>query len=160
MNNKVNTVEKEVCEADRAYTAGFLDADGAIMALIEKHNEKKFGFRVRVVVKISQKERDILDWLEKTYCIGHVYKNRTTFDWTIKNQKDVMTFLTDVSPYIKLKKKQAAKALHILKVDITTFDDLCNVARIADALSRLNVRSKNRRRNYAAMIQRTPFRND
>ena len=42
-------------EADRAYLAGLIDADGAIMASIEKHREKKFGFRVRVTLKITQK---------------------------------------------------------------------------------------------------------
>ena len=46
----VNTVGKGCSEVDRAYLAGFLDADGAIMAIIEKHQEKKFDFRIRIIM--------------------------------------------------------------------------------------------------------------
>lgn len=56
---KVNAVGKDASEVDWAYTAGFLDGDGAIMATIERHPEKRFGFRVRVCVKIlSEGSRD------------------------------------------------------------------------------------------------------
>jgi len=37
---------------------------------------------------------------------------------------------------------------------------LLKIARLADALSRLNVRSKNRRKNFVAMIQKNPSSND
>ena len=77
-----NAVGKEYSEAKRAYLAGFLDADGAIMATIERHQEKKFR------------------------------------------------------------------------------QDLLKVARFADALARLNVRSKNRRKNYMSMIKEYFSSND
>ena len=38
---KVHPVGKRLSEVERAYIAGFLDADGAIMASIERHPEKK-----------------------------------------------------------------------------------------------------------------------
>ena len=56
-------------EVDQAYLAGLIDGDGAIMATIEKHSEKKFGFRVRVEVKITQKESNVLSLLVKKYKI-------------------------------------------------------------------------------------------
>jgi len=46
-------------DVERAYLAGFFDADGAIMASIERHAEKRYGFRVRLLIKIAQKNRDI-----------------------------------------------------------------------------------------------------
>lgn len=57
----VNTVGKDVSEALKSYIAGFLDADGAIMAPIERHNEKKFKLRVRVIVSISQRNQEVLN---------------------------------------------------------------------------------------------------
>jgi len=36
---EVNPVGKPVSEVDRAYLAGLLDGDGAIMAVIERHSQ-------------------------------------------------------------------------------------------------------------------------
>ena len=33
-----------------SYIAGFLDGDGAVSAIIERHPEKKFRYRVRVTL--------------------------------------------------------------------------------------------------------------
>ena len=57
---KVDPVGKTLSEVNRAYLAGFLDGDGAIMACIERHPEKRFRFRVRINIKISQKGDKIL----------------------------------------------------------------------------------------------------
>lgn len=144
---------KEFSEVKRAYLAGFLDADGAIMASIEKHPEKKYGFRVRVVVKITQKDRKVLDWFADEFQIGKVVQNRTTYDWIIKDQILVNELLHITKPYLQVKTMQADLALEILKVSIKSKNDLLAVAQIADTLSRLNVRSENRRKNYVVMIQ-------
>ena len=45
----VHPVGKTIPEVNKAYLAGFLDGDGAIMALLERHPAKRFGFRVRVM---------------------------------------------------------------------------------------------------------------
>ena len=144
---------KEFSEVNRAYLAGFLDADGAIMACIERHREKKYGFRVRVIVKITQKERDILDWFQDQFQIGKVVCNRTTYDWVIKDQNLVRFILEIVIPYLQVQPLQASYATEILNISIGSSNDLMKVAQLADALSRLNVRSENRRKNYAVTIQ-------
>ena len=144
---------KEFSEVNRAYLAGFLDADGAIMACIEKHREKKYGFRIRVIVKITQKERSILDWFQDQFQIGKVVCNRTTYDWMIKDQSLVRLILEIVTPYLQVKRIQASYAVEILNTSIGSSDDLIKVAQLADALSRLNVRSENRRKNYAVTVQ-------
>ena len=144
---------KESSEVIRAYLAGFLDADGAIMATIEKHLEKKYGFRVRVIVKITQKDRLILDWMVNEFQVGHVVPNRTTFDWLVKQQKACFDLLQLVAPYVQVKKRQIKYALEILSKTVTSSKDLLEQAQIADALSRLNVRSENRRKNYAITVQ-------
>ncbi len=150
---KVNPVGKDLSEAIRAYTAGFLDADGAIMATIEKHHEKKFGFRVRIMVKITQKELAVIRWFLQTFRVGYIRKNKTTHEWIVRDQQIIKTILQTLLPYLRVKKFQAEKALEIIDVNVITIHDLLRVARTADALSRFNVRSKNRRKNFVAMIQ-------
>ncbi len=151
---------KIISEAKIAYTAGFLDADGAIMAVIEQHREKRFGFRVRVVVKITQKDKNVLDWFHRTYNVGQITNNTRAHEWLIRDQSDAKIFLKVICPYLKSKQRQAVIALQILDYNITTKEELVHVARLADTLSGFNVRSKNRRKNYATKIQETISRND
>jgi intein/homing endonuclease len=157
---KVNAVGKRVSEASRAYLAGFLDADGSIMAVIEKHPEKKFGFRVRVIVKITQHNEEILQWFLRQFRIGRIQRNRRAYDWIIRDQSSVKEFLVLIRPYLRLKAKQARIAIKILEMTIFSRSELLKVAQLADTLSELNVRSKNRRNNYTVMIQETLSRND
>ena len=149
---KANAVGKISNETDRAYLAGLIDGDGAIMATIERHSEKKFGFRVRLEIKITQKEANVLLFLRKRHKSGHVAANRTTHDWIVRKQSDVRKMLNFISPYSLTKQKQIKLAIQILDSNIQTKTDLIRMARLADALSRFNVRSKSRRKNYASMI--------
>ena len=157
---KVNPVGKRLSEVERAYIAGFLDADGAIMACIEKHQEKKFGFRIRVVLKATQSNPHVLEWLQKKCRSGLVRKNRTTYDWLVRNQNQVQALLSVLKPYFKVKKQQAIKALKMLNSKVDSFKEFTKIAREADSLAKLNVRSKNRRTNFASMIQDKRSRND
>ncbi len=115
--------------------------------------KKKYGFRVRVVFKITQKDRKVLDWFADLFQCGRVRSNRTTFDWIIKNQKEIKYLTELLLPYLQVKKQQAIYALEIMEMIILRREDLLKAAELADALSRLNVRSENRRLNHAAMIQ-------
>lgn len=157
---KVNTVGKKFSAVERAYFAGFLDADGCIMATIERHSEKRFGFRVRITLKLSQADRRILDWFLDKLRVGYIRKNRTAHDWVIRDQKIARIVLEMILPYLKVKKTQAKIALTILNTSIVSSYALLKVARLADALSKLNVRSKGRRKNFMAMIQGNFSRND
>jgi len=157
---KVNTVGKKLSEVVCAYLAGFLDGDGAIMACIEKHQEKKFGFRVRVFVKITQRDRINLEWIFAETGLGSIMTRKSYCEWLIRDQSQVRNFLDSILPYLRCKKKQALIAAKILSQKILSKDDLINTSQLADSLSVLNVRSKNRRRNFSTMIKDSFSRND
>gem|GEM_PF-3894391 len=140
--------------------AGLIDADGAIIASIESHAEKKFKFRVRVIIKVTQKDQDILIWLKETTQFGRVVKNRTVFDWILRYQRHALIFLEMIKPFIRGKTNQLELALRILSTPVETYQDLISVAQLADTLASFNVRSKNRRKNYVSKIQETVSRND
>jgi hypothetical protein len=156
----VNAVGRPLSNTECAYIAGFLDGDGAIMAAIEKHPEKRFRFRVRVAVKATQlHERDVA-WLPKMTGIGLVRPNRSAHEWIVRNQKDIVWLLEALAPFLRSKFRQAEIALTILKTNIDSLQDLCAIAHLADQLATLNVRSKNRRLNFAGMICVAPVTTD
>ena len=157
---EVNTVGKILSEAERAYFAGFLDADGAIMATIERHKEKKFKFRVRVTLKISQRDQKVLTWFKSQTKSGYIRKNRTVFDWIVRDQEKALKILKLIIPFLKIKGKQAKIAIEIIEMRIDSFSDLLKAARLADTLASFNVRSKGRRKNFASMIEENVSRND
>jgi hypothetical protein len=147
-------------EVDLAYVAGLVDGDGAIMAIIEPHDEKKFRFRVRVVLKVTQKYEKDLVFLIKLFGCGGVRQNRSTFDWILRDQRSLKDILARLLPYSRSKRQQIKLALRILATDIVSRKDLLRVARLADTLSAFNIRSNNRRKNYAVTIQEHVSSND
>ena len=148
-------------EVNKAYISGLLDGDGAIMACIEKHAEKKFGFRVRIYIKISQNNYKILNWCKLTTRMGNVRNVKNDeYEWRIRNQEDAKFLLELLLPYLKIKKRQGDLAKKILNTKIKTIKGLLKIAELADALSKLNVRSQGRRKNFMAMIQKSISPND
>ena len=158
--NMVGSVGKGCSEADRAYIAGLMDCDGAIMASIEFHREKKFRFRVRVILQLTQKNPKLLQWIHTLLGVGYIRKNRTTFDWIVKDQHYCKELLEMIKVHSKGKQKQIELALTILQTSIASKSDLVHVARLADTLSSYNVRSFGRRKNYVSKIQEYPSSND
>jgi hypothetical protein len=97
--------------------------------------------------------------------VGTVRANRLgqkgqTFDLHIRDRVQVQTILKLLKPHLRVKKRQAEMALEILNLTIESSKDLIKSARLADALSRFNVRSKNRRKNFVAKIQEHLSPND
>ena len=154
-------MRKILSEANKAYISGLLDGDGAIMACIEKHAEKKFGFRVRIYIKISQNDCKILNWCKSVTGLGRIRAVRNNgHEWIIRNQEDAKILMKALTLYLKVKNKQSRLALKILNTEIKTVKNLFKVAKLADALSKLNVRSKGRRKNFMTMIQENISPND
>jgi len=154
-------VRKILSVANKAYISGLLDGDGAIMACIEKHAEKKFGFRIRIFIKISQNNFKILNWCKFITSFGNIrHIENDEYEWIIRNQQDAKLILQLLIPYLKIKNKQARIALRILNTQIKTIKQLLKNATLADALSKLNVRSQGRRKNFMTMIQESISPND
>src|SRR3989344_4497303 len=136
---KVGTVGKILSEVQRAYLAGLIDGDGAIMACIEPHKEKKFKFRIRVSVKVTLSDIKDIRWLHNLTGVGRIGKNRRTYEWIVRDKKETKWILEMLSPYLHSKKKQAIIALRILRNRVDTRGRLYKVACLADALSSFNV---------------------
>jgi hypothetical protein len=153
-------VGKTIPEVHKAYLAGFIDGDGAIMALLERHPTKRFGYRVRVWVKATQLRHSDVAWLRDELGFGQVRRSRECWEWLVKDQSDARWLLEAIRPYARIKAQQIEIAIEILKRRVDSIDELRAIAELADTLAALNVRSRGRRQNTAAMIQGFVSRND
>ena len=111
-------------------------------------------------LKATQLRREDVAWLADHFDSGQIVASRDCWEWLVKDQVHVRQLLEMVQPYARVKARQVALALQILSVRIDSIDELRQVAKLADALSLLNVRSRGRRQNTAAMIQGFVSRND
>ena len=150
---KAHAVGKHLSAVERAYLAGFIDGDGAIMATIERHAEKRFGFRVRLEIKITQYHRHDIAWLIPATGVGYIRQNNRTYEWVVRNRHAVAWLIDVIAPYIRTKTKQVKIARRMVRRTMLTKRDLVTMAQLADTLSSFNVRSKDRRKNYASMIK-------
>ena len=109
-----------------AYIAGFLDADGYITIKIEKSKTCHFGIRGRVRVGFAQNRSRgfVLDILAKFVNSGVVseYDHNNMAEYVINDQKAIFDLLTNIEPFVLVKKKQlelAKKFILFKKVGYT-----------------------------------------
>jgi intein/homing endonuclease len=157
---KVNTVDKKYSEVFLAWLAGFFEGDGTIMCYIDKAKGYKFKFRIRVIIKLSQKSNKVLEDINKDLQLGNIFLNRTyekrnCFDLVIANQDHVLTFINLINPYCRFKKNQIeiAKIILTKRKLISSEKDLLKLAKLADSLSILNIRSNNDGKKYTTLIK-------
>lgn len=105
---------------NKNYIAGFFDGEGSAMILTVRM-AKRIGtiYRFRPVIKIAQKELDILRGISKYLGYGHV----TNYDHVLNGKRfsmgnfivngldGVLQFVEDIAPYSELKKD----ALYVVK---------------------------------------------
>ena len=153
------TVGKKLSNTDLAYIAGFLDGDGAIMAIIERHNEKKYKFRVRIFLEFSQQKSnvDILKYIRDKIGSGSLsISNKQVFKLSIKDKVILNKILPQLLNFSQVKPRQIKIALKILSIEIKDRRDLVTAALLADELSGMNIRSKGRRKNSSKILDISP----
>ena len=149
------TVGKSRNNVQYSYIAGFLDGDGAVSAIIERHSEKKFRYRVRVTLDFYQHKNNIavLGYIRKILGEGSLGKSiRDTHKLSIKNQTSLKRILPLLYRYSIIKKRQIELALRILNSVVLVKNDLVKNAKLADILCSFNIRSKGIRKNTSSII--------
>lgn len=92
-----------------AYAAGVIDGEGCISSALEPN-----GGKYRVQVAVSQREPEVIAWLATTLG-GKVWtcNTRTRRLWKVTPRHEVRELLTNVLPYLTLKKPQAELAIEM-----------------------------------------------
>lgn len=117
MNNSKKRLEQKVVnklsDTDAAYIAGFLDGEGSI-SLNKSHKNDGRTPSYSLSVKITQNDRNVLDWIKVTVGMGtictHSYRSN---QWTFRSYR-VIDFLKQIYPYLKVKRIQADVAFKYL----------------------------------------------
>ena len=104
------------------YIAGFVDGEGYLSILKLRRKSARGGIWYQAVIKVSQREKDskVLEYIQETY--GGVMSGRRTYTdnscpsltLDIKNKGDIQKMLTDLLPYLIVKKNQAELLLEFL----------------------------------------------
>ena len=147
---------KKISNIHYAYIAGFLDGDGTIMAIIERHKEKKFKFRVRISLEFTQHEDNIiiLQCIKKIIGSGSLSSsNKRVWKLSVKNTKVLKEILKKLEPFVVAKTRQIILALKILNSEVNTRNDLLRMGRLADRLSGFNIKSRSRRLNTSRLLE-------
>lgn len=143
----------EISNLDKAYLAGFLDADGSIYVRLKPNNTYRFKFQIspNIVFYQSSKERQALEGFQKLTKIGYLRdRNDGIVEYTIGDRSSIRKLVKWTLPYLKLKKKQAKLMLQILDKceKIRSAKDFISVAKLIDRFGELNY-SKRRTVNAA-----------
>lgn len=103
---------------EKSYLGGFFDGEGCICIIKTKCPTCIDGYRYRLIVKISNTNKKIIDIFHKFFG-GYIYeynrKNcRTWWVWQLRD-RDVLKFLRHMRRFILLKKPQLENAIDFLK---------------------------------------------
>lgn len=99
-----------------AYLAGFFDGDGCITSGVI--NRARGYPSYVVVLSISQKKREPLDWVKERFG-GRIYDFKhhgIGYVWKLTSRQEVSHVLLGMIPYLVLKRRQAAVAINMTRL--------------------------------------------
>lgn len=153
MENNLNLNTKE----GRAYLAGFVDADGSIIAQFVKRKDYRFKYQIRTTIQITQKTKrgELLYYLKQHFKCGSIRHRKTgVSDWIVvgENARQILEY---VQPYLVLKQEQADLVLEIIKQLAASkrkreLQQFLEIAELAEQVSNLND-SKKRTHTFASV---------
>lgn len=151
-------VNQQLSAIDLAYLAGFIDADGAIIAQLVYRKDYVLKFQIRLTVQITQstKRRWLLERFKQIIGAGTLRdrndRNKVS-DWALVEAEQVTRLLTLLEPYLLVKKKQANIVLKIIEQLPTvrgSREKFCELCLLVDQVSELN--DANKRKHTAASV--------
>jgi len=120
-------------DIDKAYIAGYLDGEGCITVL--RHKRKSGNINYFPYISIANKDLDSLKWVVEVTGLGKVRRltpakvsersekwRQRPWMWSdcytygINNLASCYRFLTDISPFMKVKKEHAELLLEFMEI--------------------------------------------
>lgn len=141
-----------------AYLAGFVDGDGTIIAQIVKKDDYVLKYQLRVSVSFIQStvRKPFLSQLHKEIGLGTIRDRKDGIsEINIVGREQVLPFLKQLEPYLRLKHKQAklvmeiCEKLPLIDNNPVKFLELC---KLSDQVAELNDSKK--RTNTSAMVKK------
>lgn len=144
-----------------AYLAGLIDGEGYLGIQKNKKEQNVGGYGYIGVIKICMTDKALIKWLKDSFG-GYFHERKgkgnrqDSYDWTLRNERNIKPFLDKVYPYLKVKKKQA----DILKKFFKTFNGkqykiVKNGEKKAGVHKELNGTTKENRENLYWQIRKS-----
>ena len=143
-NNNMQNKGMKIIEKDELiYLSGLIDGDGSLIAQMVRRHDYKFKYQIRCTVQITQlkKRRHFLEKIQESIGYGIIRDRGTVSDYVLVEPKCVYWLLKQLSPFLRLKKKQADLIIRIIeqltssKNSAVLFVQLC---RLTDQVALLN----------------------
>jgi hypothetical protein len=143
IQNTIKTLMNILNRDDLIYLAGFIDGDGSIIAQMVPRKDYVYRFQIRLTIQITQhkKRRYHLEDIRQMIGYGTIRDRGNVSDYVLTETRCVYSFLKQLSPFLRLKKRQANLLIRILeqlpssKKSATLFIELCQ---IVDQVAELN----------------------
>ena len=131
----------------KAYLAGFLDGDGSIYVRLKPNSDYRYGFQIAPYIILFQSKKGLLNFEKICSLIGLGYirdRKDGIVEYTIGREDAIRSFLKIVTPYLILKKEQAALMLQILdmKAKVENKNDFRKLMQTIDRFRELNYSKK------------------
>ncbi len=101
---------KTMSQLDQAYLAGFFDGEGCVGVYGKGGRSGKYR---NWVLTISNTHRPTLKYCQKLTGVGSVVEKKTKllhhkkqWVWNVKSQRNIVSILTQMLPFLKIKKKK------------------------------------------------------
>ena len=147
---------KKLTNTQKAYIAGFLDGDGSVYVKLKKNDTYKYGYQIAPYITFYQQEKHIgfLEKIKRMLGVGYLRSRKDgVAEYTIGDEKSLISFAREISPFSKLKPKQLKLLLSILvkKPKVKSIKNFISLCRLVDQFEELNY-SKKRTQNTKQVL--------
>lgn len=142
---------------NKAYIAGFLDADGSIYVQVKKNSTYRYNFQIATNIVFYQSAKNEKFMIDLGKMIGYGYlrrRNDGIVEHIIGDEDSIRNFLENIAPELHLKRQQACLMIRILdqKKRISSAQEFLSLVREIDQFQELNYSKK--RKNTASVVQK------
>lgn len=143
----------------KAYIAGFLDADGSIHVRIKPNSSYRFDFQIApsIVFYQSKKECRGIEYIQNLLKVGYIRERKDGIvEYIIGSTNDILNVIQETLPYLVLKKDQAILMRKIIlqKKSIKNENEFYLLCKEIDRFEELNY---SKTRKISSVIVRNHF---
>ncbi|HPR80247.1 MAG TPA: LAGLIDADG family homing endonuclease [Candidatus Pacearchaeota archaeon] len=114
---------RKINDIQKSYIAGFLDGDGSVYVKLKKNDTYRYGYQISPYITFYQKATyiDFLEKMKKMLGVGYTRSRKDgVAEYTIGDEKSLLEFAKQISPFSKLKSRQLRLLSSILKLKSKT----------------------------------------